>query len=144
MHWKSEKLCCWSRAENTKAVPLTCHGHSRPVTHLSFSSIVDDDQYYLISACKGLDPADCLFRLILISKRQQPHASRWRYWWLVSGQSRWIAESNLLTVSGLAHSLATKGQYGNLDSRWMQPLLQQLRQTSQRIDPCLSYTLSVN
>ncbi len=41
-------------AENPKAVPLTCHGHSRPVTHLSFSSVVDDDQYYLISACKGL------------------------------------------------------------------------------------------
>ena len=36
-----------------KAVPLTCHGHSRPVTHLSFSSIVEDGQYYIISACKG-------------------------------------------------------------------------------------------
>lgn len=36
-----------------KAVPLTCHGHSRPVPHLSFSSTVEDDQYYLISACKG-------------------------------------------------------------------------------------------
>lgn len=36
-----------------KVVPLTCHGHSRPVTHLSFSSTVEDEQYYLISACKG-------------------------------------------------------------------------------------------
>jgi serine-threonine kinase receptor-associated protein len=36
-----------------KVVPLTCHGHSRPVPHISFSSIVEDDQYYLISACKG-------------------------------------------------------------------------------------------
>lgn len=35
-------------------VPLTCHGHSRPVTHLSFSDWADDgDIYYLISACKG-------------------------------------------------------------------------------------------
>lgn len=90
VQWKYGRLSCWSRAESTKAVPLTCHGHSRPVTHLSFSSVVDDDQYYLISACKGLDPADCLFWMILMSKRQQPHASRWRYWWLVSGQSRWI------------------------------------------------------
>jgi hypothetical protein len=36
-----------------RAVPLTCHGHSRPITHLSFSSMVESDQYYLISACKG-------------------------------------------------------------------------------------------
>lgn len=37
-----------------KVVPLTCHGHSRPVPHISFSSAVEDDQYYLVSACKGL------------------------------------------------------------------------------------------
>ncbi|OCK77224.1 serine/threonine kinase receptor associated protein-like protein [Lepidopterella palustris CBS 459.81] len=42
--------------ETTKVVPLTCHGHSRPVTHLSFSAVVDDDQYYLISACKDNNP----------------------------------------------------------------------------------------
>jgi len=36
-----------------RVVPLTCHGHSRPITHLNFSYVVDDDQYYLISACKG-------------------------------------------------------------------------------------------
>ena len=36
-----------------KVVPLTCHGHSRPVTHLSFSKVVDDGEYYIISACKG-------------------------------------------------------------------------------------------
>jgi hypothetical protein len=36
-------------------VPLTCHGHSRPVTHLSFSDWADEgDIYYLISACKGI------------------------------------------------------------------------------------------
>jgi hypothetical protein len=35
-------------------VPLTCHGHSRPVTHLSFSGFVGgEDEYYMISACKG-------------------------------------------------------------------------------------------
>ena len=39
--------------ESAKAVPLTCHGHSRPVTHLSFSDIVEDGQYYLLSSCKG-------------------------------------------------------------------------------------------
>ncbi|KAL6243230.1 hypothetical protein RBB50_009781 [Rhinocladiella similis] len=43
-------------SETPRVVPLTCHGHSRPVTHLSFSSIVDDDQYYLISACKDNNP----------------------------------------------------------------------------------------
>lgn len=37
------------------AVPLTCHGHSRPVTHLGFSGFAnsDEDEYYMISACKG-------------------------------------------------------------------------------------------
>jgi len=43
-------------AEANKVVPLTCHGHSRPVTHLSFSSIVDEENYYLISACKDNNP----------------------------------------------------------------------------------------
>ncbi|KAG0650537.1 WD40 repeat-containing strap [Hyphodiscus hymeniophilus] len=36
-------------------VPLTCHGHSRPVTHLNFSDLTQDGQYYLISACKVTD-----------------------------------------------------------------------------------------
>ncbi|KAF2179404.1 serine/threonine kinase receptor associated protein-like protein [Zopfia rhizophila CBS 207.26] len=43
-------------AETTKVVPLTCHGHSRPVPHINFSAIVDEDQYYLISACKDMNP----------------------------------------------------------------------------------------
>lgn len=34
-------------------VPLTCHGHSRPVPHISFSPLEKKDTYYLISACKG-------------------------------------------------------------------------------------------
>jgi hypothetical protein len=48
-------------------VPLTCHGHSRPVTHLSFSGFVggNDDEYYLISACKGgCIPPHSVFLLI--------------------------------------------------------------------------------
>jgi serine-threonine kinase receptor-associated protein len=40
-------------AVSTRAVPLTCHGHSRPVPHLSFSSVLDGNKSYLISACKG-------------------------------------------------------------------------------------------
>ncbi|KAJ5146047.1 uncharacterized protein N7515_000611 [Penicillium bovifimosum] len=43
-------------ADIPKVVPLTCHGHSRPVTHLSFSSTVEDDQYYFISSCKDNNP----------------------------------------------------------------------------------------
>lgn len=35
-------------------VPLTCHGHSRPVPHLSFSPLEKEEVYYMISACKGL------------------------------------------------------------------------------------------
>ncbi|KAK1764974.1 WD40 repeat-like protein [Phialemonium atrogriseum] len=37
-------------------VPLTCHGHSRPVPHLSFSPLENDDVYYMISACKDGNP----------------------------------------------------------------------------------------
>lgn len=52
--------------ELTKAaVPLTCHGHSRPVTHLSFSGFVGDEEYYMISACKGVCCAGRLLRLDL-------------------------------------------------------------------------------
>jgi hypothetical protein len=36
-----------------QCVPLTCHGHSRPVPHMSFSGLEKDDVYYMISACKG-------------------------------------------------------------------------------------------
>lgn len=34
-------------------VPLTCHGHSRPVPHISFSHLEKEETYYMISACKG-------------------------------------------------------------------------------------------
>ncbi|PHH68272.1 hypothetical protein CDD82_682 [Ophiocordyceps australis] len=37
-------------------VPLTCHGHSRPVPHVSFSNVEKDGQYFLISACKDGNP----------------------------------------------------------------------------------------
>nr|OQO18005.1 hypothetical protein B0A51_17009 [Rachicladosporium sp. CCFEE 5018] len=43
-----------------KTVPLTCHGHSRPITHLTFSSELGSSssapQYYMISACKDNNP----------------------------------------------------------------------------------------
>ncbi|KAF2019798.1 WD40 repeat-like protein [Aaosphaeria arxii CBS 175.79] len=42
--------------ETTKVVPLTCHGHSRPVPHIHFSAITSEDQYYIISACKDGNP----------------------------------------------------------------------------------------
>ncbi|KAL9617033.1 MAG: hypothetical protein Q9160_008150 [Pyrenula sp. 1 TL-2023] len=42
--------------ESQKTVPLTCHGHSRPVTHLSYSSILEGETYYLLSACKDNYP----------------------------------------------------------------------------------------
>ncbi|KAK3941976.1 WD40-repeat-containing domain protein [Diplogelasinospora grovesii] len=37
-------------------VPLTCHGHSRPVPHLSFSPLEKEEVYYMISACKDNNP----------------------------------------------------------------------------------------
>ncbi|KAK0664498.1 WD40-repeat-containing domain protein [Cercophora samala] len=37
-------------------VPLTCHGHSRPVPHISFSPLENQDIYYMISACKDGNP----------------------------------------------------------------------------------------
>ncbi|KAK4973568.1 hypothetical protein LTR42_005557 [Elasticomyces elasticus] len=53
----------------TKTVPLTCHGHSRPITHLSFSSLLPPQnpsqptlsnaatpQYHLISSSKDSHP----------------------------------------------------------------------------------------
>ncbi|OAA61902.1 WD repeat protein [Niveomyces insectorum RCEF 264] len=43
-------------SESRQYVPLTCHGHSRPVPHINFSSLTKDDNYYLISACKDGNP----------------------------------------------------------------------------------------
>ncbi|KAK1574388.1 WD repeat domain-containing protein [Colletotrichum navitas] len=37
-------------------VPLTCHGHSRPVPHICFSGLEKGEQYYMISACKDGNP----------------------------------------------------------------------------------------
>jgi len=39
-----------------KATPLVASGHTRPVTHLSFSPIQDDGTYLLISSCKDGNP----------------------------------------------------------------------------------------
>lgn len=63
-------------------MPLTCHGHSRPVTHLSFSSVGDDDQYYLISACKGMATVQAA-ESVVDMHRQQPYATRRCHWRLV-------------------------------------------------------------
>jgi len=41
--------------ETIKVVPLTCHGHTRPVTHLNFSPVIDD-KYYIVSSCKDNNP----------------------------------------------------------------------------------------
>lgn len=39
-----------------KAVPLVAPGHTRPITHLSFSPLLDDGTYLLISSCKDGNP----------------------------------------------------------------------------------------
>jgi len=39
-----------------KTVPLVAPGHTRPVTHLSFSPIQDDGSYLLVSSCKDGNP----------------------------------------------------------------------------------------
>ncbi|KDQ59466.1 hypothetical protein JAAARDRAFT_33037 [Jaapia argillacea MUCL 33604] len=39
-----------------KSVPLVAPGHTRPVTHLSFSPILEDGSYMLISSCKDGNP----------------------------------------------------------------------------------------
>ncbi|ETW85546.1 hypothetical protein HETIRDRAFT_448621 [Heterobasidion irregulare TC 32-1] len=39
-----------------KSVPLVAPGHTRPVTHLSFSALQDDGTYLLISSCKDGNP----------------------------------------------------------------------------------------
>lgn len=39
-----------------KSVPLVAPGHTRPVTHLSFSPLQDDQTYFLISSCKDGSP----------------------------------------------------------------------------------------
>lgn len=38
------------------AVPLVAPGHTRPVTHLSFSLQEPDGSYFLVSSCKDGNP----------------------------------------------------------------------------------------
>jgi serine-threonine kinase receptor-associated protein len=40
----------------TKSTPLVAPGHTRPVTHLSFSPIQEDGSYLLVSSCKDGNP----------------------------------------------------------------------------------------
>ncbi|WVN88960.1 uncharacterized protein L203_104175 [Cryptococcus depauperatus CBS 7841] len=42
--------------DQIKVQPLLCSGHTRPVTHLQFSNLLDDGTYLLISACKDGNP----------------------------------------------------------------------------------------
>lgn len=39
-----------------KSVPLVAPGHTRPVTHLSFSVQEEDGTYFLVSSCKDGNP----------------------------------------------------------------------------------------
>lgn len=39
-----------------KATPLVAPGHTRPVTHLSFSPVLDDGSFLLVSSCKDGNP----------------------------------------------------------------------------------------
>jgi len=39
-----------------KATPLVAPGHTRPVTHLSFSPIQEDGTFLLVSSCKDGNP----------------------------------------------------------------------------------------
>lgn len=39
-----------------KSVPLVAPGHTRPVTHLSFSGQEEDGTYLLVSSCKDGNP----------------------------------------------------------------------------------------
>jgi serine-threonine kinase receptor-associated protein len=41
---------------HVKATPLVAPGHTRPVTHLSFSQIQDDGSYLIVSSCKDGNP----------------------------------------------------------------------------------------
>ncbi|KAF6787282.1 WD domain-containing protein [Colletotrichum sojae] len=44
-------------ADSRQYVPLTCHGHSRPVPHVCFSSLDKKAEgYHMISACKDGNP----------------------------------------------------------------------------------------
>jgi WD40 repeat protein len=43
-------------ASALKGVPLVAPGHTRPVTHLSYSNILEDGTYLLISGCKDGNP----------------------------------------------------------------------------------------
>lgn len=112
-------------------VPLTCHGHSRPVTHLSFSSFVgaNPEEYYMISACKGMSHSRRV-RFSTNMNRWKSHAERWDYWRLVCTTFR-IGQSNA-NFSGLEHSLVTRALYIKHVFHQTHRLLLQLQQTSPR------------
>jgi hypothetical protein len=117
-----------------KVVPLTCHGHSRPVTHLSFSSTVEDDQYYFISSCKGK-------KHLLLSFTTYPLTNQLKIITpcseMASRETGTANETNprthpLTQSPGLEHSSATKAPYGKPDSQPTPPSQQQQQPISQR------------
>jgi serine-threonine kinase receptor-associated protein len=40
-------------SDRPNTVPLTCHGHSRPITKIEFSTVLEDGEYFVISGAKG-------------------------------------------------------------------------------------------
>ena len=48
----------WEMDRKKVAVPLVCHGHSRPVVDLFYSPVTPDG-FFLISASKGIIFAFC-------------------------------------------------------------------------------------
>ena len=52
------------------AIPLVCHGHSRPVVDLSYSPVTPDG-FFLISASKGMKLTFfCFYFLYLFFRRE--------------------------------------------------------------------------
>ncbi len=92
-------------------VPLTCHGHSRPVPHIGFSNLEKEETYYLISACKGKRLALCYFSLLTVLDGNPMLRDGVTGDWLVD-RFRVINQANKV---GSAHSSATRELFGRRD-----------------------------
>jgi len=76
-------MLTWNLASANKAVPLTSHGHTRPINHLSFSSMVEDDQFFVISACKGMELSSEDEAMTDTQPRSTPDDTKWHHRGLV-------------------------------------------------------------
>lgn len=86
--------------------PLTCHGHSRPVPHVSFSPLEKDGVYYMISACKGTHVLQNISQSAADGRaRQQPNAARWHNGRLVSVLDSWAADMDQIWATYLERLL---------------------------------------